>query len=559
MLAWSGLILVTGWLIGKRRRTFSRGPVDWTIWAGVACIGAVTLITALVSPPNSADAMAYHMPRVVYWAQSRSVAFFPTSYLSQISLQPLAEYFILHTYLLTGSDHFANLGQWIGSIGCAIGVSLIAKSFGKWSRRGQGIAALLPTLPNGILQASGAKNDYLLAMAGCDVLFRDPVLAAARARGSAGYGRCAGPGAADESDGIPVCARDAGGHSSAAIAARGVCSGRGALLLNGPQYWRNVELSGSPLGYDSAQGDGVFRFRNDTFGWRQTVSNVLRNASGQLGARSPERNQAVYNFVLKAHAAMGIDSNDPATTWRWTAFAPPANSNHEADANNRWHLLLMAACGFVSLRRRERIWYMLAIALAFVVLCGYLKWQPFLSRLFLPLFVLGSPLVGLALEKLRPAALQAVACLFLLNNARPYLFENWVRPWKGPNSIWKTTRDRQYFNDMSQWGNRASYEGAVAAVQESGCNRVGIDISRFQLEYPFQALLRERNPGVEFVHVGVENESVRYQRAPAAVCAVLCMDCAGSPELIERYGSVGRPVQINRFMLFFASKDRASR
>jgi len=71
---------------------------------------------------------------------------------------------------------------------------------------------------------------------------------------------------------------------------------------------------------------------------------------------------------------------------------------------------------------------------------------------------------------------------------------------------------------------------------------VGIDIARNQLEYPFQALLRERNPAVRFWHVGVDH--------PARPCAVFCPDCAGVPGKTDSYGYVGPPIEIGHFLLF---------
>src|ERR1017187_8893672 len=92
--------------------------------------------------------------------------------------------------------------------------------------------------------------------------------------------------------------------------------------------------------------------------------------------------------------------------------------------------------------------YAAALLTASLLFCLYLKWQPFLARLELPLFVLGAPLAGLLVEKLRYPAVALILALFLVNNARPALFENWTRPLKGPRSLFATARDDNYFSDM---------------------------------------------------------------------------------------------------------------
>ena len=530
---------------------FAIRPLEGAVALACAAIVAVVAFTAFLSPPNSADAMAYHMPRVVYWAQAGSVSFFPTPYFNQISLQPLAEYFALHTYLLSGGDRLVNLITCAAFFAAIVGVTALAGALGLGTR-GQAFAALFcATLPNGILQASGAKNEWMLALwLICAAYF------AARENAPL-TGLALGLALATKATAYlfaPPLLLAILLIRRAPVRARAVAwLAAGVLLINTPQYVRNLRLSGSPLGYDSAQGDGVFRWRNEHPGFRSTVSNLIRHTSEQIGGRQAGWNQAVFRAALTLHHALGIDPQDPATTWPQTRFAPPLNANHEANANNRWHLLLLGVAALAAAVTRKRPWILYGAGLfaAFLLFCFYLKWQLFMVRLELPLFALAAPMAAAFLETLRPALLSVLVCALLIAGIRLPLLQNWTRPLRGPHSLLATSRDDNYFRDMAQWDNRASYLSAVDLTARSGCAEVGIDINQNQLEYPFQALLRERHPAVRFLHTGVENASARYtppdQPRP---CAVLCLDCAGIPRRIALYSRLGPPVEIGRFLLF---------
>ncbi len=492
------------------------GVIDSILIALIAAILGVILFIALKSPPNSTDAMAYHLPRVLFWAQQRGVAFFATPYLNQIMLQPFAEYLMLQTYVISGGDHFINLGQWFGCLTSIVAVAAIAKQFGA-DLRGQLLAALFcATIPNGILQASGAKNDYLLAAwLACAAYFllrapegkRSDMIFAGLALGLAiGTKATAYLFAPVLILAIAIPAWKWWRDHLYSIALIAVC----ALALNLPQYARNWNLSGSPIGFDSAQGDGKFRWQNEKFGWRATVSNILRHSTEQLGARSDRWNQALYDGVVSAHRTLGLDVNDPSSTFLWSRYEPPRNANHETNAPNRWHLAILTVCFLIMPWRAPRLFlYLCGLVAGFVLFCAYLKWQPYMARMFLPLFVLACP----AVIVVRPKILQLALVLLVLDTAKPYLFENWVRPLKGPNSILRTSRDSQYFNDLHLWNIEARTREQVDTAASSGCSLIGIDINELQLEYPFEALLRERNPRVRFVHVNVTNQSKKYEKS----------------------------------------------
>jgi hypothetical protein len=203
-------------------------------------------------------------------------------------------------------------------------------------------------------------------------------------------------------------------------------------------------------------------------------------------------------------------------------------------------------------RDRERAIYALSLALGFLAFCAYLKWQPFMARMFLPLFVMGAPLVS----TIRPLWIQVALCILLLDSARHPALENWVRPLKGPHSVLTTPRDVQYFSDMTQWRDDwPAYSASVTEIEKSKCSVIGIDIANFQLEYPLQVLLRERNPQTQFEHTGVENASNRYrQPVDAGPCAVVCLHCIGDEHRLSLYREFPVLVPEGSFAIFERKK-----
>jgi len=209
-------------------------------------------------------------------------------------------------------------------------------------------------------------------------------------------------------------------------------------------------------------------------------------------------------------------------------------------------------------RGRAQALYGLALVCSFVAFCGYLKWQLYLARLLLPLFVAGAPLVGTAVEAVSSGVssgarilLQGLLCLFLLTTARLPALENWVRPLRGPQSVWQVDRAHQYFADMVQWGDRLTYERTRDLLAGRSCATIGLDITNLPLEYPLMALLRERHPQTLFLHTGVQNTSVRFpppvDRAP---CAVVCLDCAGDARREALYSMFARKITVDKFVIF---------
>ncbi|MBD1844107.1 glycosyltransferase family 39 protein [Cyanobacteria bacterium FACHB-63] len=500
----------------------------------IGFIIAMVGLVALIAPPNNWDSMSYRMPRVVHWIQNHSVAHYPTSYLPQLYQKPWSEFTIMHLQILSGGDYFANLVQWFSMIGSVIGVSLIAKQLGADLRGQISSAVVCATIPMGILQASSTQGDYVVSF--WLVCFVCCVLSAVQESKAAGVNSFL----TGTSLGLAFFAK-ATSYIYAfpffiwllislakrykwrfwkpvfKIAAL-------VFLINVSHEIRNVDLFGQVL------ASGREKYTNDIFNASVLLSNIIRNVC--LHVYMPIRigKDLIVELVRFIHKFLSVSVSDPRTTWPNSEFEVPALADlfHEDSAPNTIHLLAIA--GTVILLMKEKILrtekltlYFICLISNFLLFCLILKWQPWHSRLHLPLFVLLSAFIGTILSNalahriIQSKVFYALASILIVSSL-PWVFCNQTRPLvskfetiASPNkyvNIFNTSRVDQYFVNRKYLKN--SYVEVASLINASDCSKVGLSITRNEWEYPMWMLLqRDTQKQYRIEQVDVENVSAK--------------------------------------------------
>jgi hypothetical protein len=487
--------------LGRSLTSFDLAMGGW-----IVVVTALTGVLAVFAVPTNWDSMVYHLARVAHWVQNESVAFYPTAVVRQLYLPPWAEYAVLHLFIVAQGDRLANLPQWGSMIGSLVGVSLIARQLGA-DARGQILSSFVcATIPMGIMQSSTTQNDYVVAfwlvclVSALMSLDLQPGLAAPLAAGAA--------------LGLALLTKGTANIFAAPFVVYFVAGGRGrtlsvklkqglliavcALTLNAPHYARNLERFGFALG---PGGEGPYTYTNQEFSLPVLLSNVLRNLALHAGTPWRGVNTKVEQAITAVDSTLGIAPDDPRSTWPNTRFAVIAPIAHEDLAGNGFHLLLVAAAGLAVLRIRsnERIrGYAGCLVVAFLLFCLLLRWQPWHSRLHLPLFVLGAPLAGLVFERLNTRAL-SVVLLMLAASSWYFLTGNTAHPLSGPKAVFRMSRTEQRLAHADP-----AYLGAARFVKATGCSRLGLAIASNDPEYVLWALLPDvrRRGRMEHVSTG---------------------------------------------------------
>lgn len=533
MLSWTIVSLILGltlYIISRKKLSDDiKQPVKEglgiylkTILALTGIYIFVTGLTAFVAAPNNYDSMTYHMSRVIHWIQNSSIAHYPTNIVRQLYAGPLAEYIILHLQIITGADYFANLVQWFSFIGCIIGVSLISKLL-KADIRGQIFSsAIVAAIPMGILQASSTQNDLVTSFwLVCFVYYLLNLMKTNNNKSIILYSCASGI-----SLGLALLTKATAyifAFPFLILFAVSIIKDLKAkafkpilivllipFLINLGHISRNYELFGSIF---SSKEEAAMQL-NQKFAPKYLVSSILKNISLQIQTPSDKIDKNETQRITKIDNFMGVNVNEIGTNFNNEKFKIYSLFNHEDFAGNPIHFCLILLCIFIFFisgkydNKEDLRNYLFALTAGFLLFCFVLKWQPWGSRLQLPLFVLFCPFVGKILSEISKHKLVNAAVILIILSSSYYVFFNQTRQLFAQKyvnlSIFNVKRTDQYLFDLNK---RADYSSASKLIENIKCQNIGLITGRDDEEYPLLVLLRQNIKGVRVEHIFIKNPS----------------------------------------------------
>jgi hypothetical protein len=545
-------------------RQLFKANASWEL-SFIALVLVVTAVLSWIAPPNTFDSMTYHMSRVMHWVQNQTVSFYPTTILRQLLPAPWAEYAILHLQLLSGGDRYANFVQWFSLLISLVGVSAIAAELGAKTQGQWWAAVLCASIPMGIMQATSTQTDYAVAMwlvcfaYGCVLFIKTSTLSSAVVVGLAlGLACLTKPTAYIFATPFLVwLALDSLIKKPAKTWIQLLVIPVAFVLINVGHFYRSYELTGSPLGQAIEQGEYSYDSQLRTV--PAVLSSVMKNIGLHLETGT-RLDHWVDRSIFHAHRAIGLAVNDSRTTWPGFDFKVQGLSHHEDYAGNLSHMVLIlttALAYFLFMKRAQlSTIYLAALICSFLLFCGYLRWQPWHSRLQLPLFVLWTPFLALVLEKAQQVSIRDVIYVQFpaLNKRSPYffkisewmsqvrlgallvsitvlaslpfLFDSVTKPLFGSRSVFVTPRTEQYF--AANPSLMSSYTEVGRYLNDGHCERVGLYGFGNDFEYPLWVLInegREANPiRIEHIEVGNITKSLQQNlrnQTSVALCAFI--------------------------------------
>lgn len=457
-LAWGGSAVAVALLLLRRGKVWVHFPTFLPMdWQGVVNLAVLTVAgTAIAcmgvgSPPNNTDSLIYHLPRQLLW-MSHGTAFIHSAP-NEVMLKwpPLSEYLGVNLWLLADTDRLHFLVQFTALCGILLIYRGIFRLWGL-DQSAFSVAALFTVLTPAIFyQASNTKNDILLGFF---------LLLLVRASEEILRNRRITP--------------LAGGICALSLGAVMMTKGTGLiyLMVLGPFLLVRMLRHRVPLPFryvaaipllalllasshylphlgDITQGD-LREHRehvNERINLRNTISVFARNAALQLAMPLEAWNHLEERCVSRLDRMLGVEENGPETTFNSIPFRVvywPNSEDNVTGFSQVLLILLMPLAVFLPRWRKgaiaDRSWLFLPL-LQLLVFSAIFKWQPWHSRLIIPVEIMAGLPVGLLACRI-PTLWKQLWIIGMILWIWPCL-QGWHRPLFGPQAVFR-------MDDLSQ-------------------------------------------------------------------------------------------------------------
>ena len=476
----------------------------------------LTFIQGFFSAPSTSDSMVYHLPRVMYWVQEKTLLQ-DVIRNSHDYMAPFGEYILLHLYLLFGSDRMLFFSQWIAYVASVYIIGLIASQLGADHKVNQLVRLFTATLPIAVMQSSSTQVDMVVTVL---VLLSSYLSFLLRQSYVIKYsillGFVIGLGFLTKATFafyllLPICILlfplHKGFKKSVLVIVTILFL---AFILQLRFISQNLLLYGNFLGVKISDKGKEAVYINEVITPFSTLSNLVRNFFVHLP--TPFFSSYIQNGIINLHNLIGFDINDPRITCCGTEFSVKSILYPQEDiVANPVHLIIIAVGGFLLIYKRKQlnknlliVFLYLSTIISFILFSALIKWQPFHPRLEIPFFMIGTMSAIIILntvKKLRPLYIgvilsSALALIVVfLNVSKPYisysLFYDMVKTLKPPlvsipEAFYVKPRQQQYFNARYYW--YEPYVEIVDLLKKENNGEVVFSLGD-EFEYPIWALM----------------------------------------------------------------------
>lgn len=532
------------------------------VWILMVCVigilSLVLLFGAFFTVPYNYDSMSYHLSRIGYWIDHKSVAHYVCNIDRQIYSPVLAEYNLLHIMSLSGNDTFVNFLQYVSMFGTAYFLYHSARKLGTNSLFSSMAVFAFITMPLTVSQSITTQNDLfatlffaifiylLLEVIGWDSIRLDTkqswtILMLSLTVGFAYLAKtsvCASmlffmPWL------LVVCLRRKDQWSkllgSVAIAILGI-------VLTVAETWIRTYQSGGSIMMDTASGDIMVATKNVSY----IIVNILKNFSLLITQHLwRPLNGFIYRIAIGVGQALQVEVNHEAIAFHGFDFLHHMNMGDDMYSHDKTPSAFVAYMAVIAggllivliirlLIHKKKLsetvkkqWglsigFCISAWLSFGFIMALLRWQPWGTRLMYPALVITIVatvnMLWIFLENRKRVATVILLFLICLSTILviPSVTYNMT---PAMNFVKNGCEDRMsYYFLYNQ--RKASYEQLVALAKEEQVTDIGLIISGDGYDYPLWLMFHQQYEQGKLRHLLKENADVPTQTAPDAILMV---------------------------------------